>query len=527
MAKPFLFNFNEKQALLWLALICVGAFVFRLALLPMAQHPGIGDPNHYYNLGQRLLDGHGFTIDYIWAFNRPYEQIEHPEDFWMPATGAVAAASMGLFGRDHAGALALFVVAGALVPLIGYAAGRQLQLSPVEALMAALLCALVPELVLNSLRTDTTILFTLCAGGALLVTSVALERQRWQWYAAAGALAGLAYLVRADAPIIILAAGLLVGWRWLRGGIQPRWRVVVALALPVAALIVVAPWFLRNIAELGTWSSADLGQLLLRIEFNDLYRFDNPVTLREFFERQTMSQIISRRLFELTAAARMMLLMLTDGLALGVIGGGLLLALHRERERLGRLAPVILTLGLLLLFYPVLIPTANQGGSFKKAYLSLVPLIVPVAIYGLRRAVPDGRLRAGIVFIAAGLMAMSAFELVRDQNRFVNGFIAAMERVAATLDTLPDTNGDGRLIVMTQDPFVLRYMGYQGVQFPLEDRDTIVYVAQRYGVDYLLMPSARPALEALESGREQDERFVFVTNVPGTRNSIWRLAPRS
>lgn len=523
MARPV---FNIKSPLFWLALICMGAFAFRLALLPMAQHPGIGDPNHYFNLGQRLLDGHGFTIDYIWAFNRPYEQIEHPEDFWMPATGAVAAASMTLFGRDHAGALGLFVVVGALTPLVAYAAGRRLQLSPVEALMATLLCAVVPELVLNSLRTDTTILYTLSIGLALLTTSVALERSGWGWYALAGVFAGLAYLVRADAPLMILAAGLLVGWRWLRGGFVPRWAVLKALALPVAALIVVAPWFLRNLSELGQVGGADLTQLFLRVEFNDLYRFDNPVTLSEFLERQTVPQIISRRVFELAAAARMLLLLLTDGLALGVIGGGLLLVLHRERERLGRLAPVMLTLGLFLLFYPVLIPTANQGGSFKKAYLSLVPLIVPIAIYGLRRAVPDGRLRGGIVLITAGLMAMSAFELVRDQNRFVNGFIATMERVVATLETLSDTNNDGRLIVMTQDPFVLRYLGYQGVQFPFEDRETILLVAERYGVDYLLMPSARPALEPLERGDEQDDRFEWVTDVPGTRNAFWRIAPR-
>ncbi len=526
MAKPFLFNFNEKQAHRWLVLICVGAFVFRLALLPIAQHPGIGDPNHYYNLGQRLLDGHGFTIDYIWAFNRPYEQIEHPEDFWMPATGAVTALSMALFGRAHSGALALFMVVGAVVPLVAYAAARRLELSVAGSLASALLASLVPELVLNSLRTDTTILFTLCAGGALLATSIALERHRARWYALAGLLAGCAYLVRADAPLIVLAAGLLVGWRWLRGAIQPRRRVMVALALPIVTLIVVAPWLLRNVAELGTWSSADLGQLLLRVQFDDLYRYDNPITTAEFFERQTVPQIVSKRLFELAAAARLMLVLLTDVVALAVVGGGLMLLAQRDWQRLGRLAPLIVTLGLFVLFYPILIPTASQGGSFKKAYLALVPLIVPIAIYGLWRAVPEAKLRASVVLITAGLMAMSAFELVRDQNRFVNGFIATMEQVVSVLETLPDTNDDGQLIVMTQDPFVLRYLGYRSVQFPFEDRDTIFYVAQRYSVDYLLMPSARPALEPLERGDEQDDRFEFVTHVLGTRNSIWRIVPR-
>ncbi len=266
-------------------------------------------------------------------------------------------------------------------------------------------------------------------------------------------------------------------------------------------------------------------QLFLRVEFNDLYRFDNPVTLSEFLERQTVSQIVSRRLFEVAAALRLMTALLKDGVTLLLAVGLWTLWRQRSKSAIGRLMPLAVTLGLLLIFYPVLIPTANQGGSFKKAYLSLVPLIVPIAIYGLRRAVPESRLRAGVVFIIAALMAMSAFELVRDQNRFVNSFIASMERVVSVLETLPDTNDDGRLIVMTQDPFVLRYLGYQGVQFPFEDRDTIFYVAQRYGVDYLLMPSARPALEPLETGDEQDDRFEFVTNVRRTNYTFWRVMP--
>jgi hypothetical protein len=218
-----------------------------------------------------------------------------------------------------------------------------------------------------------------------------------------------------------------------------------------------------------------------------------------------------------------MLVMLTDGLALMVVGGVAFLAVHRDRQRLVQLAPLGVTLGLFLLFYPILIPIANQGGSFKKAYLSLVPLIVPIGIYGLAQVVPNVKVRTGVAFVAAALMAMSAFELVRDQNRFVNSYVSMMQQVVQMMETLPDTNDDGRIVLMTQDPFVLRYLGYQGVQFPFEDRDTIAYVAQRYGVDYLLMPSARPALEPLERGQEQDARFQPMTDALGRQMPFWRF----
>ncbi|XWX02581.1 glycosyltransferase family 39 protein [Aggregatilineales bacterium SYSU G02658] len=516
---------SVKRPLFWLGVICGAAFLFRLALLPLAQHPGIGDPNHYYNLGQRLLDGHGFTIDYIWAFIFQYERIEHPEDHWMPLTGLLTAASMSLFGREHTGAVVLFALVGALLPALAYLAARRLDLEPSEALAAALLTSVVPELVLNSLRTDTTILNAVFVGAALLALSHALESDDVRWYALTGALAGLAYLVRTDSLLIVGTAGLLVVWRWLSGRTLPRWRILLTLVLPLAALIVAAPWLIRNVVETGQATTPALRYFFLKMDFRELYSYTSIPTLETLLNDYSLADLLYRRLFELAAALRLMTALLKDGVTLLLAVGLWTLWRQRSKSAVGRLMPIAVTLGLLLIFYPVLIPIGNQGGSFKKAYLSLVPLIVPIAIYGLRRAVPEVRLRAGVVLITTALMAMSAFELVRDQNRFVNTFIASMERVVSVLETLPDTNDDGRLIVMTQDPFVLRYLGYQGVQFPFEDRDTIFYVAQRYGVDYLLMPSARPALEPIETGDEQDERFEFVTNVARTNYTFWRVVP--
>jgi hypothetical protein len=81
---------------------------------------------------------------------------------------------------------------------------------------------------------------------------------------------------------------------------------------------------------------------------------------------------------------------------------------------------------------------------------------------------------------------------------------------------LPDSNGDGNMVLMTQDPFFLGYVGISSVIFPFNDRDTVFEVARRYGVDYLLMPADRPALDALLSGDATDSRFVPVESVAGT-----------
>jgi hypothetical protein len=51
-----------------LIFICVCALLLRISILPYIRHPGIADPNHYYNLGVQLVKGHGFYIDYIWQY---------------------------------------------------------------------------------------------------------------------------------------------------------------------------------------------------------------------------------------------------------------------------------------------------------------------------------------------------------------------------------------------------------------------------------------------------------------------------
>ena len=112
-----------------LLLICLGALVFRLVLLLFVSFPGIADPNHYYNMGVRLVEGHGFTIDYIWQYSLPPQSMVHPEEHWMPLTAVLAAAPMALFGESVRVALLPFMLLGSLLPALSYWAARQLDLS--------------------------------------------------------------------------------------------------------------------------------------------------------------------------------------------------------------------------------------------------------------------------------------------------------------------------------------------------------------------------------------------------------------
>jgi hypothetical protein len=204
-------------------------------------------------------------------------------------------------------------------------------------------------------------------------------------------------------------------------------------------------------------------------------------------------------------------------LPVAVAGGLLLLLAARDRERLLTLAPALILLGGVFVFYTVFVPLKSQGGSFKKAYITVIPLLLPLAAYALERAVTDRRLRFGVMVLAVGFTGANAVELVRADARFAGTYLDEMQKVVATAKSLPDTNGDGEIILMAQDPFMLRFLGMRSVMLPLEDRETILEVARRYGVDYLMMPPDRPSLDPLYNGEETDPRFVLAAPVGGTK----------
>ncbi|MDZ4764690.1 MAG: glycosyltransferase family 39 protein [Chloroflexota bacterium] len=541
-----------------LALILVGGLCLRAVLWLGVSFPGVADPNHYYNLGVRLVGGNGFTNDYIWQYSGDPAALVHPEAHWMPLTAALAAVPMALFGVSPRVALIAFVILGAFVPLLTYWGARRLEIGTDGALFAAAAGAALPELVLNSLRTDTTLPFALLASGALLCMT------RRTVFAAilAGALTGLAYLTRNDGLLLVPTAILfnliprppldlergsrpapnlvfnVVGGRGV--------RLVVFL---LAALIVVAPWLARNLAATGALGSPETRSMWFFTHHDDHYAYGRTFTLDTLLAAQTPAQIIGKRAFEMAAAVVMMLRAFGDALAVAVVGGiGLVWFTRRDdaagdvgarpvspvdapygwsrwARRAAPLLPVLIFIIGAFVAYTVLLPYKAQAGSYKKAFLGVVPLLLPFAGLALERAISDARIRRGAMALIIGALTLNAIQLVRTDVAATDAYVMQVRAAADVARDLPDTNGDGAIILMTQDPYIVRTVGFQSIIYPYEPRDTIAAAAARYGVDYLLMPANRPALNALYAGAEMDARFVRAADVPGTPFVFFRFAP--
>ncbi|MEL6527406.1 MAG: hypothetical protein AAFQ07_17020, partial [Chloroflexota bacterium] len=330
------------------------------------------------------------------------------------------------------------------------------------------------------------------------------------------ACAGLAYLTRGDnlllLPMLIVSLTIFALFGRKSYVNEQSWRWV--WLIPVIGLVISAPWIMRNLSEFGHWSSAPgFTQMMYYSEFNDHYHYEREFSLETLLDAQTVTQLINKRIFEAAAAIRMMITTLDIVLPLGVLGGVFILMMRRDWDRLLTLMPPSVLLGGMFFSYVVLVPIANQGGSYKKAYLTLVPLLIPLASVAIDYVIKDENHKRWLTVLAGLLMLQSSIMFVVEDIRFTGRYLTFLAQVDTALASAPDTNGDGKIVIMAQDPFAIRTLGYQAVQIPAEDRDTIVEVAERYDVDYILFPPARPALDGIYNLTETDPRFVWAIDV--------------
>ncbi len=498
-----------------LLLIVILGLLFRIGLLTFIHNPGLNDQNHYYNLGRRLINGDGFTIDYVWHYSSVPDEIVHPIDHWMPLAGVAVAVGMAIGGETPQSALMLFIIAGAFLPILVFIATKQYDLSDELALIVASFAVVIPDFVWNSLRTDTTILNMVFITASIIALTYAIRHGRWWGYIICGLLGGVAYITRNDSVIILPMAFVTVFAYaiWGRNIINRKqlWQVIL---VPIAFLVTITPWLIRNYETLGMLGSPETSRMFYMIDAKQHYAYNIPITLETMLEQQTIQQLVGKRLFEFAAAIKQMIISLDSILPVLIAIGLISLLFKRHRSHLLTVSPALIWLLGILVAYPILLPYKSQSGSFEKAYLTIVPMLLPLSAIAIEQLFVKGFWRYIAVGFAGLLMAVNSFEFIRQETQFADRHYTSVELVANRLETLPDLTGDGEIRTMTQDPYIMSYFGYSSVMIPLtETREDVLEIATRYGIDYLQMPAARPALDAIFTENEQDDRFVWVEDI--------------
>lgn len=230
-----------REHLLWLAFLVTFAFFLRIAWIAVSQWELTpSDDAFRYDLAARaLLDGQGYVhVNGL------------PTAFWPPGYAFLLAVIYGIFGESVGAAQVVNALLGTSSVVLVYLIGRR-TVGAVPALIAASIVAAFPSLVFYSAVTLSETAFTfllLLAVFLLLVDAQDTHQQRdLRLLVGTGLVIGFAALMRGQALLLPLA---FVPFWWRVG--LPRDLMaykLVALALGIGAIV--APWTVRNAAQLG------------------------------------------------------------------------------------------------------------------------------------------------------------------------------------------------------------------------------------------------------------------------------------
>ena len=249
-----------------LALYAIGLLVYGAAALRV-ESPGYMDADYYYATALQLVDGQGLTEPFLWNYLDDPAGLPHISHlYWMPLPSMIAAGSMLLGDSTFRFAQLPFVLLAALLPPLSatysYRLTRDVRLAWMAGLFAAFPGFFLPFLV----TIDSFAVFAIVGSVSLWILGSAVKEPTIARWFISGLLIGIGALARADG-LLLLGVGLLAVF-WSR-----QRRISGSLALAFGVLVVMGPWWARNLAETGALLNPGSQRLLWMLEYDDLFAF--------------------------------------------------------------------------------------------------------------------------------------------------------------------------------------------------------------------------------------------------------------
>jgi len=378
------------------------ALAVRLLLIWHFPDPAYPDSFYYVDVARSLATGHGFSIDLVWIFPEvggvlpanpvlPIPSNAH----WMPLASLVQVPFLMVFGNVAWASALPFALIGATAAPLTWAVARDAGARRAVAIGAGFLTA-VPLLSLTYMvQPDNFSLFQPLVVGSLWMGARGLKGSP-RSFALAGLLAGLATLSRNDGLLVLVALGLAWIWdRWRarrasRGsqaddaapGPRPAIPVAAAVACVGLFVLVMAPWWLRQLAVFGSISpSSTSGRVFFIRDISEWNSITTPATLDHLLG-MGIGPFLATRVGGLVAAV-MIFTTLVAGFALApfmVVGAW-------ARRRSLDFGPFFLYGGLLFAFSALVSAVHVPGGTFIHSAVALAPHAYILALEGIAIAV--------------------------------------------------------------------------------------------------------------------------------------------
>ncbi len=527
-----------RRAKPYLILFLITA-LFRIATALPLEQAGYMDASYTIHVAENLARGRGFVEDVLWNYLDNPAGLPHPSNlYWMPLPSLLVAPLFALFGVSYRVAQIPFILLSSLLPLFTFYVSRRILRRDDYAWAAALFTAFSGFYTIYWVSPDNFTPFALTASACLFAIARGVETKSARWFLAAGILAALSHLSRADGLLLLAVAPLALLTPHVSRTTHPSTPLRSAqdasrithhvlrftFYFSLGYLLLMAPWFLRNYLAIGApYPSAGTKTLWLT-GYDELFRYADDLTPQRYLAWGIGNIIESKAV----AAARNLFIVTFADLQI-FLAPFALIGLWQLRRRIEML-PFFVYAFLLYLVMTFVFTFPSWRGSMFHSAAALLPFLALAVPPGLdaaihwiarRRKTWDAAqatrvFRSGFValaiFLAIFLYAQGVFPIGGGSSDIPlwNLRDAEYPAVAQWLDQnarapFDDAQGD---IVMTVDPPSFYNVSHRrAIVIPTDGVEAIFQAARRYGARYLVLQFDHPA--------PLDDLYHERTTIPG------------
>jgi hypothetical protein len=258
--------------------------------------PAFTDAYYHLNGAARIATGLGLTEPYLWTYlgapdRLPDSGVYPSHLYWMPLTSIIAAGGLGaarLLGHPvlpfadytaYPAAQLPFTLLFAAAAVLAWVLGGRLAGTRRAAWVAGLLMLCSGFFARFWGTIDTFAPFAVFGAGCVFAAGLMAERARdgrpvRPWLPlVVGGLAGLCHLTRNDGILLLGVGGLSAVWAWPRGQRTFGDAVYRASLVGLGYLLIMAPWWARNMVAVGVPLPTGGAQAVFYTEYNDLFTY--------------------------------------------------------------------------------------------------------------------------------------------------------------------------------------------------------------------------------------------------------------
>ena len=518
-------------------LILLGiSLIWQIATAILVSQPGYIDAAYYFDVAKNLATGHGFTEDFIVTYITPTTSVIHPSNlYWMPLTSIIIAPFLALFGVSWRIAQIPIVLLSASLPLLVYWISWDIFRSRRYAFAIGLLALLGTST--DSFYLLTTDSFALY-GWLSLLALVGMYRgwrgHPWQ-FALAGIAIGLAHLARPDGVLLLIVGWLIwlcsqrksTGWKSsYTTELHPiPWQALLGMC--GFYLLTMVPWFLRNIALVGSPLPSWGATTIWFTSYSEFFTFHQAISAQTYLSWGWHNILISKLLG--LGENYLILNQLVYVPFVFVICG-----MWIERKR----AELLPFLSYLLIVYSILslvFTFPSVHGSLIHSTVGLLPFLYGWGLIGIDTTIAYivkwlgkekelARKAQSLVIIAIiGFSAILSGKNIFDTHATWNQDYLLYQKVgrivAKDYKEHRDSHRPTQLVVMVNDSADYYYATHQhAVLLPGPGLATALVAAQIYSVSYMLVT---PDQTKLWRSTLADHRLLIWASPSG---KLYRLA---